>query len=263
VNHLHRPNRSRAAGARAGTGAAPVARGDSGAGSKGSGPVAGVVLAAGTSSRLGRNKLLLDVGGETLVHRTVRRVAAAGLDPVLVVVGHQADRVTAELAAFPCRPVVNVDYASGQSSSLKAGIAAVPPEAVAAVVVLADMPLVSAEMVATLADRYRRSAGGEVLAVVSDYGGVLAPPTLYDRVLFPELAAMDGPGCARRVLARHRERILTLSWPPEALADLDDEADLQRLHDRLAGPPAAPPVPLAPNAVEAEAHPAPVGLAAE
>jgi len=153
-----------------------------------------VVLAAGSSSRLGRNKLLLDLGGETLVRRTVRRVVAAGLDPVLVVVGHEAERVTAELAGLPCRPIVNPDHASGQPSSVKAGIAAVPDGAVAAVVVLADMPLVTAEMIAALVDRYRRSDGGEVLAVASDYGGVTAPPTLYDRALFPELAAMGGPG---------------------------------------------------------------------
>ena len=227
------------------------------------GPLAGVVLAAGSSSRLGRNKLLLDVGGEALVRRTVRLVVAAGLDPVVVVVGHQAERVTAELAGLPCRPVVNPDHARGQSSSLQAGIAAVPDDAAAAVVVLADMPLVTSAMIAALVDRYRASAGGATLAVASDYAGVLAPPTLYARGLFPELTAMAGPGCARRILARHRGQTLTLSWPSEALADLDDEADLQRLRDRLAAGPAAPLAPGVRPAIDAETRPALVGLAAE
>ena len=248
------------AGACQGAGAAPPTGGESSTGAEHCGLVAGVVLAAGALSWLGRNKLLLDLGGETLVRRTVRRVVAAGLDPVLVVVGHQAERVTAELAGLPCRPVVNPDHASGQPSSVKAGIAAVPAEAVAAVVALADMPLVTAEMIAALVDCYRRSVGGEILAVVSDYNGVTTPPTLYDRALFFELAAMGGPGWARRLVARHWERAVTLLWPPEALADLDDEADLLRLRDRLAAP--APPAPLALEAEIAPEIPAPAGLAA-
>jgi molybdenum cofactor cytidylyltransferase len=203
-------------------------------GAERAGPVAGVVLAAGTSSRLGRNKLLLDVGGEALVRRCVRLAVAAGLDPVVVVVWHDAGRVAAELAEVPCRPVVNSDYASGQASSLRAGLAALPagPSGpAAAVVVLADMPLVTPGMIAALVDRYRRSAAR---LVVSDYGGVSAPPTLYDRSLFPEASAMAGPGLARRLAARHPNATAAVSWPAEALADLDDEGDLDRLRARLA-----------------------------
>ena len=122
MNRLDRPNRDRVAAARHDAAAEERA-----VVTEPAGRVAGVVLAAGSSSRLGRNKLLLDVGGEALVRRTVRRAVAAGLDPVVVVVGHEAERVTAELAGVPCRLVVNPDHASGQSSSLQAGIAAVPP----------------------------------------------------------------------------------------------------------------------------------------
>lgn len=198
------------------------------------GPVAGVVLAAGTSSRLGRNKLLVRVEGESLVRRAVRRSAAAGLEPVLVVVGHEADRVTRDLAGLPFRPVPNLGYSAGQPSSVRAGIAAVPEAAGAAVVLLADMPLVTAEAIAELVARWRSArAAAPVLAVVSDYGGMVAPPILYDRALFPELLALEGPGCAKRVLARHRQATVSIPRPAEDLVDLDEEADLLRLLERL------------------------------
>jgi molybdenum cofactor cytidylyltransferase len=188
--------------------------------------VAAVVLAAGTSSRMGRNKLLLQVDREPLVHRTVARAAAAGLDPLIVVLGHQADLVQDRLADLPCELVLNPDYEQGVQSSLRAGIGAVPAEASAAMVILADMPFVTAQMIAALASRYRETAAR---LVVSRYGGVNAPPTLYDRSLFAELLAMDGPGCGKHVVRRHRHEALTLDWPDEALADLDVPGDYDRL----------------------------------
>ncbi len=221
-------------------------------------PVAGVLLAAGTSSRLGRNKLLLDVGSEALVRRSAGRAVDAGLDPVLVVVGHEADRVAAALAGLPVQMVTNPDYASGQASSLLAGIAAVPAGAPAAVVLLADMPLVTAGMIAAVVERYRET-GAPV--VTSLYGGVAAPPTLYDRALFAELTETAGPGCARRAVARHRDSAVTLDQPAGALADLDSETDLAILREPAGEPVAgrpphadetAPALPCAVGAVGAE-----------
>ena len=84
---------------------------------------------------------------------------------------------------------MNPDYERGINSSLKTGIAALPASAVAAVVMLADMPLVTAEMIAALVTRYCES---EAPLVISDYDGVNAPPMLYDRALFEELRVMEG-----------------------------------------------------------------------
>jgi len=86
--------------------------------------VAGVVLAAGLSSRMGVNKMLLELGGRTLVRRSVTTAFSAGLDPVLVVLGHESDRVRAELSGLPYTAVLNSDYARGMNTSLRAGIAA-------------------------------------------------------------------------------------------------------------------------------------------
>src|SRR5262245_54820837 len=196
-------------------------------------PVAGILLAAGTSSRMGRNKLLFRLDEETLLRRAARAAVGAGLTPVLAVLGHEADRARAELAGLPCDVVINPAYESGIVSSLHAGIAAVPASANATVVMLADMPFVTSAMIAGLVERYRSSTAP---LVISDYEGVVAPPMLYDRALFGELLAMTGEGCGRQVVRRHREEAEVLAWPAAALADLDVPED----YARLAAGPAAP-----------------------
>src|SRR5260370_13529613 len=87
--------------------------------------VAGLVLAAGSSSRMGRNKLLFELAGETLLRRAVRAALGGGLSPVLVVLGHEAERARRELDGLECRSVGNPNYAQGIGSSLHAGAAPV------------------------------------------------------------------------------------------------------------------------------------------
>jgi molybdenum cofactor cytidylyltransferase len=139
------------------------------------GRVAGLVLAAGASTRMGANKMLLEVGGESLLRRGVRSALAAGLDPVVVVLGHDAGQARRALDALPCRIALNAEPARGLGSSLATGIAALPPAADAAVVVLPDMPRVTAEMIATLVARWRETGAA---LVVSEYGGTVAAPVL-------------------------------------------------------------------------------------
>jgi molybdenum cofactor cytidylyltransferase len=191
-----------------------------------SGPVAGILLAAGTSSRMGRNKMLFELNGESILRGAARRALAAGLSPLLVVLGHEAEKSRGELDGLPCQIVINPNYEQGINSSLKSGISAVPAEAQAAVVMLADMPFVTPEMIAGLIDRYRSS---EAPLVISDYEGVNAPPMLYDKSLFTELLAMTGEGCGRQVVKRHREEAEVLAWPVAALADMDVPEDYERM----------------------------------
>ena len=198
---------------------------------KESGTIAAVVLAAGTSSRMGRNKLLFDLAGEPVVRRAVRTAIEAGLDPVVVVLGHDADAVRAALASMPCRFVANARYAEGMNASARTGIAALPPGVAAAVVLLADMPFVSAQMLRTLVERYRT---GDALLVVSEYDGVQAPPSLFAASLFEELAGEAGRGCPKRMRRRHPEATAVVAWPAAALADLDVPADYERAKTQLA-----------------------------
>ena len=192
--------------------------------------VAGVVLAAGTSSRMGRNKLLLQLEGRSVLRRAVDTALAAGLDPVLVVVGHQRDQAQAELRDLPCQLVANPDYQSGVNTSLRTGIRAVPDGCPAAVVMLADMPLVTPAMLRTMLEQYR---GGSAPLVVSSYEGVDAPPILYDRSLFDELRVLEGEGCGKKVVKRHSDEALRLRWPALALTDLDLPADVDRVRAQL------------------------------
>jgi molybdenum cofactor cytidylyltransferase len=192
------------------------------------GAVAGVLLAAGTSSRMGSNKMLFALEGESVLRGAARRALAGGLSPLVVVLGHQAEKARRELDGLPCQAVINPDYEQGINTSLKTGIAAVvelPDRPQAALVMLADMPFVSAEMIAALIARYRSSAAP---LVISDYAGVNAPPMLYDRSLFHELGEMTGEGCGRQVVKRHRAEAEVLSWDAAALADLDVPEDYER-----------------------------------
>ena len=188
--------------------------------------IAGVVLAAGLSSRMGANKLLLQLDGRSVVRRAVETALASGLEPVLVVTGHERERVEAELRELRCRPVFNPDFAGGLYTSLRRGIAAVPEDALGALVCLADMPLVEAPMLERLIDAFQRARPP---LVISTYEGVLAPPMLYGRGLFAELRALDGEGCGKRVVKRHRAEAVELAWAAAALSDLDVPDDLERV----------------------------------
>jgi molybdenum cofactor cytidylyltransferase len=193
--------------------------------------IAGVLLAAGLSTRMGRNKLFLEIGGQSVLGRALAVALAARLDPLLVVVGHEADRVRAALSGTRALPVVNPDYARGLNTSLRTGIAALPEGTEAAVVMLADMPLVDAAMIDTLVARWR--AAGAPLAV-SRYGEVVAPPIVYGAALFPELRVLEGEGCGKAVIKRHRGEEIAVDWPAERLTDLDVPDDVARVREAIA-----------------------------
>jgi len=188
--------------------------------------VAGIILAAGHSTRMGRNKLLLRVGGESLIRRAARVAAEGGLDPVLVVLGFEAALAEAELAGQVCVAVLNGRHALGLNTSLDAGLAAVPPDVAAAVVLLADMPLVTAAMLRSLVARHRETGAP---LVASRYGGAIAPPALYAREVFPELQGGQGEGRGREVLRWREAEVRFVDWPVAALADVDQPGDLARV----------------------------------
>jgi molybdenum cofactor cytidylyltransferase len=188
--------------------------------------VAGIVLAAGTSSRMGRNKMLFELDGESLVRGAARRALDGGLSPLVVVLGYESDRARQALRGLPCTIVVNPEYDHGITSSLRVGVASLPASAPAAMVVLADMPFVTADMIRQMIARYDATRPP---LVISDYGGVNAPPMLYDRRLFGELTDETAEGCGKRVVRLHRAEAEVLHWPDSALADIDVPDDYARL----------------------------------
>src|SRR3954451_14628645 len=102
-----------------------------------------VILAAGTSSRLGQPKQLLDLGGEPLLRHTLRNALASRAGEVVLVLGHQAETIRAAVGEHGQRTVINPDFADGQSTSLRAGLEAVSDDSDAAIVMLGDQPLVT------------------------------------------------------------------------------------------------------------------------
>ncbi|MFL5402647.1 MAG: NTP transferase domain-containing protein [Gemmatimonadales bacterium] len=185
---------------------------------------AGVILAAGASRRMGRNKMLVQLEGESLVRRAAGRALRAGLTPTVVVLGHDAERAGAELADLAIEIALSPDYTGPTSGSLHRGLERLESAVPAVVVMLADMVLVTEAMLRTMV---MAAAMSDAPLVVSRYGEIVAPPLLFRRVLFPELLAWTGEGCGKAVVQRHRSEALMLDWPAAALSDVDTPEDLQ------------------------------------
>jgi molybdenum cofactor cytidylyltransferase len=189
--------------------------------------VSAVVLAAGASTRMGRHKLLLPLGDEPIARRTVRHVCDAGFDDVLVVVGCEWEQVLSTLEGLPIRHAVNADYRSGMGSSFRTAVEHLGTSD-AAMFALADQPFVTASEYTAVLDTYRQHAP----AIVSvRFGTVMAPPHLFTREFFPELAQLQHG--ARTVLERHRDRTTVLRFSPELLLDVDTPDDYERARSRL------------------------------
>jgi molybdenum cofactor cytidylyltransferase len=189
--------------------------------------ISAVVLAAGASTRMPTQKLLLPLGGEPLVRRTVRQVCDAGFDDVLVVVGHTCERTLAALEGLPIRHAVNEEYETGMGSSFRSAVAHLGDSA-AAMFALADQPFVTTLEYRTVLDTYRQHAP-PIISV--RYGDVMAPPHLFEREFFPELARLEHG--ARPVLQRHADRATVLQFPPDRLMDIDTPEDYERARSRL------------------------------
>jgi molybdenum cofactor cytidylyltransferase len=184
--------------------------------------IAAVVLAAGTASRMGRQKLLLPLAGRPLIRISVERVVAAGLDDVVVVLGRDAAAVGAALAGLPARTVENPRYAEGQSTSLRAGLDALQPATEAVVVALGDQPLPDPSLVGRLVAAFRTS--GRPIAVPR-YRDGRGNPVLFAAGLFDELRAVTGDTGGRGVVARDPGRVVEVPVDSPMPADVDTWAD--------------------------------------
>lgn len=189
--------------------------------------VAAIVLAAGGSSRMGQTKQLLLVNGQHMVRRVTEVVCAAGLSQVAVVVGAHAEAVTQALEGLEVDVATNQAWAEGMSTSVRAGLRVLRPEIGAALVVLADQPALAPALIRALVDRYRAT---EALIVAPFYRGQRGNPVLFDRVLFPELLAVEGDRGGRRVIARHLEQVEQVIVEDEGvMVDIDTRQDYQRV----------------------------------
>jgi molybdenum cofactor cytidylyltransferase len=188
--------------------------------------VAAVILAAGRSSRMGpENKLTAQIAGKPLVRIAAEQALASRASPVIVVTGHQRDKVEAALAGLKVTLVHNPNYADGLGGSLKTGIAAVPEEADAAIVCLADMPRVDAALIDRVIEAYDPARGA--LVVVPSIDGRRGNPVLWSRRFFPELMNVQGDIGARNLIASYGEAVTEVPVSgTAALIDVDTPESL-------------------------------------
>ena len=203
---------------------------------------AAIILAAGSSSRMGggRHKLLLPLHDRPVLAHVLDAVLASQARPIVLVLGHQAEQVRAQIASFATHSdlsiIENTDYLQGMSTSMHLGIQTLQTngytkssdkEINSTLVLLGDQPLISAQHIDTLIATYR-TTGKRIIAAT--YEGKRGNPILFDASLFPELLEVTGDEGGRSVLERHREEIATVEMGnPLANIDVDTWDSYQRV----------------------------------
>ncbi len=195
-----------------------------------------VVLAAGQSSRMGgRNKLLLPLDGETVLHRTVRTVLAAGVQETVVVTGHQGREVMRAVVDLPVTLQPNLRHEEGQMRSVAAGVAALAHATDAILVCPGDMPLLTADDLRVLMEAF--CAHSEHSIVIPRHGGERGNPIVFASAYAPEVAAGRRLIGCRKLAQQYPEE----TWYFEAdhdryTTDLDTPEDYRRVLERLSLP---------------------------
>jgi molybdenum cofactor cytidylyltransferase len=187
-----------------------------------------VVLAGGSSTRMGSPKQLLPVGGRPLLELVVAQASASRLDEVVVVLGANADAILARVDLGRARVVRNPDHASGMSSSVRAGLTALDDGVDRAVVILGDQPEISPALLDRLLDL---QAGSGLPAAALSFGGLLHPPVVLERELWGDLRSLEGDVGCRALIRARPELVAALPASVDARhpVDVDTPEDYERL----------------------------------
>jgi molybdenum cofactor cytidylyltransferase len=187
--------------------------------------VSAVLLAAGESRRMGAaNKLLLDIGGVTVVRRTAEQILAAGVAELVAVLGHQGEAIADALDGLPLRTVVNPDYAAGQMTSVQAGLAALETPGDAAMICLADQPLLTAADYRLLIDAFADRGGKSILVPV--HRGARGNPVMLAAAHLGEITGRRANLGCRQLIDRNPDLVRTVEVASDRFVrDIDTEAD--------------------------------------
>jgi molybdenum cofactor cytidylyltransferase len=189
--------------------------------------IAGLVLAGGRSSRMApRNKLLETVGGEKMVRHVAATALAGGAQPVIVVTGHEAASVAGALRGLAVTIVANPDYADGLSSSLRAGLRALPACIDGALILLGDMPDIETSVLTALVAAFT----GPAAICVPVRHGRRGNPVLWGSAYFAEMMQLTGDSGAKPLMARHEAHLIAVEVATDSIfEDVDAPEDLARL----------------------------------
>ena len=188
-----------------------------------------IVLAAGSSSRLGQPKQLVHVGGRPALHRVVANATGLAGHSVTVVIGSQASELSRLLGHSPASVIVNRNWEEGMASSLRCGLSALPAACDAALILLGDQVAVTADDLKRLAAAWNGQEGSIAAATYDQHVGV---PAIFPRAFFSELAELRGDQGARRILERNHYRLIRVPMP-NASIDLDTPEDLIAINQRF------------------------------
>ena len=196
--------------------------------------IAAVVLAAGRSTRMGAvNKMLAEIGGKPLVRIATEQALSSRAKPVIVVTGHERDKVEQALNGLNVRFVHNPDFADGLAGSVKTGIAAVPAESDGAIVCLGDMPQVDSTLIDRLIASFDPERGA--LVVVPSIDGRRGNPVVWSRRFFNDLMAITGDIGARHLIGQYAEAVVEVPVTGEAaLTDVDTPESLSAVKAEIA-----------------------------
>jgi molybdenum cofactor cytidylyltransferase len=191
--------------------------------------IAAVVLSAGESSRMGRPKALLPIGGETFIGRIVRTLKQTSVGKVIVVLGHNADEMSQRIAHLPVEILVNRDYKNGQLTSLQVAVRSLDSQndCDGMLVHLVDHPYIDARLVEIMIERFY--ASGKSL-VVPRRAGKRGHPVIFSRLLFGELLAAPLDEGAKAVVNAHREDTLEVETDDEGITVDVDTPEIYRQH---------------------------------
>jgi len=200
--------------------------------------IAAVILAAGASTRFGKPKQLLDWGGVPLLAHVADVALSAGLEPVIVVLGCQAEASCATLGARPVHTAMNWRWQEGMSTSVQVGLAALPPTTDAAIFLQCDQPLITPNLLRALVAHFEET-GAPI--VHPTHAGCRSTPVLFARRLFSELAAVTGDEGGRSLITHYEKEVATVEVAdPDVLADIDTPDDYEQLQTSNLSPKGRP-----------------------
>ena len=196
--------------------------------------IAGVILAAGLSRRMGQAKLLMLLDGRAIVRHAVEAVLSGGVDSVWVVSGPVVEAIEAALGGLDVQIVVNPAPEEGQAGSVRVGIGALPASADSALVALGDQPMLSPSIIPALLAARRTS---DKLIVAPRYRDGQGNPVLFKREIFPELLRLDGDQGARPIIQKDPARVEWVDLDLAMPADVDTPGDYEKIRATLRGGP--------------------------